>query len=157
VLGTFLECPYLLKETVLTETHFSDPKHRKLFAAMKRIAQQGDEPDIVTLSTTEDVANFGGLSYLNEISAFANETKFDQYEVLVLDEWKEREKRRILVVAAQENWDVDKITTALTRLNEGRITDHHDIRFATRGSRSAVGRPSGKWVRRRALVNLTKC
>lgn len=83
--------------------------------------------DIVTLSTREDVANFGGLSYLNEISAFANETKFDQYEVLVLDEWKEREKRRILVVAAQENWDVDKITTALTRLNEGRITDHHDI------------------------------
>lgn len=126
VLGTFLECPYLLKETVLTETHFSDPKHRKLFAAMKRIAQQ-DQLDIVTLSTREDVANFGGLSYLNEISAFANETKFDQYEVLVLDEWKEREKRRILVVAAQENWDVDKITTALTRLNEGRITDHHDI------------------------------
>ncbi|MED5040830.1 DnaB-like helicase C-terminal domain-containing protein [Geobacillus stearothermophilus] len=126
VLGTFLECPYLLKETVLTETHFSDPKHRKLFAAMKRIAQQ-DELDIVTLSTREDVANFGGLSYLNEISAFANETKFDQYESLVLDEWKEREKRRILVVATQENWDIDKITTALTRLNEGRITDHHDI------------------------------
>ncbi|KYD28543.1 replicative DNA helicase [Geobacillus stearothermophilus] len=127
VLGTFLECPYLLKETILTEAHFSDPKHRKLFAAMKRIAQQGDEPDIVTLSTTEDVADFGGISYLNEVSAFANETKFDQYETLVLDEWKEREKRRILVVAAQENWSVEKITTALTRLNEGRTTDHHDI------------------------------
>lgn len=127
LLGTFLENQYLLRDTILNAEQLEDERHRRLFETMKRLVAQNQAVDIVTLATVADVAEFGGVSYLNELADYADENKFEQYEQLVLDAWKDREKNRILTKAAQENWPIDRITKELDKLNQARIDDHASI------------------------------
>ncbi|WP_096224871.1 DnaB-like helicase C-terminal domain-containing protein [Geobacillus sp. FJAT-46040] len=127
LLGTFLEHQYLLRDTILNAEQLEDERHRRLFETMKRLVAQNQAVDIVTLATVADVAEFGGVSYLNELADYADENKFEQYEQLVLDAWKDREKKRILTKAAQENWPIDRITKELDKLNQARIDDHSSI------------------------------
>ncbi|GAB6891125.1 replicative DNA helicase [Geobacillus stearothermophilus] len=127
ILGTFLEHQYLLKDTILNTHHFEEARHRRLFDTMKQLVNDGKMVDIVSLAMAADIAELGGVSYLNELADYANEQKFEQYEQLVLDSWKEREKKRILTVAAQENWPIDRITSELDKLNQARLDDYSSI------------------------------
>lgn len=39
-----------------------------------------------------NIDGIGGLSYVNELLTYADETKFEEYEKLVFESWREREK-----------------------------------------------------------------
>jgi replicative DNA helicase len=59
---------------------------------------------LITLTTLPNLESFSGMSYLSELLSFADLEKFEGLEKLILDLWKEREKRNILTDAANNNW-----------------------------------------------------
>lgn len=127
VLGTFIKENYLIKETSLTADHFSGERHKRLFAEIKKLSQQDKGIDVITLSTLPILNELGGMSYLNELVSFANGEKIEEYETLVLEAWKEREKKNILTKAAFEDWGIDEVMSALDKINESKTDDHTSI------------------------------
>jgi replicative DNA helicase len=54
------------------------------------------------------------MSYLSELLSYADLEKFEGIEELILDFWKEWEKRNILtVVAAMNDWEIAKVIAEL--------------------------------------------
>ena len=68
---------------------------------MVDLNQAGKNLDLITLTTLPDLDSFGGMSYLSELLSFANIEKFDEVEELIIDGWKQREKRNILTMASE--------------------------------------------------------
>ena len=130
VLGAFLKENYLLKDTILKPDHFEEVKNKQLFSEMQKLVQQNKAVDVVTLTTAPSLKQLGGISYLNEIQSFGNVEKFEEYETLILEKWKEREKKNILTTATFEDWSVEKVTTELNKLSESRVDDHISIQEA---------------------------
>ena len=89
--------------------------------------QQGKLVDLVTLSTTVDMEPCGGISYLHDLQSCTNVKKFEEYEWLVLEKWKEREKSNILTIAKEEDWEIQKVIHALDQINETKIDDYLPI------------------------------
>lgn len=127
LLGTFLKDNDLIRDTIVKPEHFGEPQHRFLMKSMKKLIEDGQEADAVTLSFHDDPANFGGMSYLNNLTLHANSLKIEEYEELVLAGWKEREKRNILTIAATEDWEIQKVINSLDSINEIRVDDHQSI------------------------------
>lgn len=130
ILGTFLKENHLLKDTVLKPEHFSEERNKRLFGEMKRFVQQDKGVDIVTLSTSENLEQLGGMTYISELEDFANAEKIDEYETILLEDWKDREKRNILTKAAFENWSIDRISSELDKINVAKVDDHKSIKDA---------------------------
>ena len=130
ILGTFLKNNFLLKDTILRPKHFEEEQNKQLFAEMQKLTMQGRGVDVVTLSTIPSLSEIGGVSYLNDIQSFANVEKFDEYESIILEKWKEREKKNILTTATFENWSIEKVTAALDKLNETKSDDYTPIQEA---------------------------
>lgn len=127
-LGTILKENYLVKETFLKPEHFGEERHKALFEEVKKLVSQGKPADRVTLSLSPKIQSFGGLTYINELLTYADESKFEDYEKLVLESWKERQKRNILQLSQLKDWPVDKVITELDKINESIIDDHHSIK-----------------------------
>jgi replicative DNA helicase len=127
ILGTFLKDNYLLKDTTLKPEQLEDTRHQKLFKIMLQLMRKGKPVDIITLSTVPFLEQLGGISYINELVSFADAEKIEEYESLVLDAWKEREKNNILTRAIQEGWSIEKITSSLDAINESKMDDHASI------------------------------
>jgi replicative DNA helicase len=127
LLGTFLKDNYLLKDTTLKPEQLEDTRHQKLFKIMLQLMRKGKPVDIITLSTVPFLEQLGGISYINELVSFADAEKIEEYESLVLDAWKEREKNNILTRAIQEGWSIEKITSSLDAINEAKMDDHASI------------------------------
>lgn len=127
-LGTILKENYLVKETFLKAEHFGEDRHKALFEEVKKLVSQGKPADRVTLSLSPKIQSFGGLTYINELLTYADESKFEDYEKLVLESWKERQKRNILQLSQLQDWSVDKVITELDKINESIIDDHHSIK-----------------------------
>lgn len=127
-LGTILKENYLVKETFLKSEHFGEDRHKALFEEVKKLVSQGKPADRVTLSLSPKIQSFGGLTYINELLTYADESKFEDYEKLVLESWKERQKRNILQLSQLQDWSVDKVITELDKINESIIDDHHSIK-----------------------------
>lgn len=132
-LGTLLKENHLIKDSLLKEFHFEENRHRQLFKHMKDLTAAGQSVDIVTLSVQADLPSIGGVSYLNEIVTYANAEKVDEYEKLVSDAWKEREKRNILEIAKNQDWEIGKVIKALDDINEVKTDDHKPIQDALAG------------------------
>ncbi|MBO0994643.1 replicative DNA helicase [Bacillus sp. SD088] len=124
LLGCMMKENHLIGDTMIKSGHFADPRHQALFKQMRDRHQQGGTIDLVTLSTTVDLEPFGGISYLHDLQSFANVEKFEEYEELVLEKWKEREKRSILTIAKEEDWEIQKVIHALDQINEAKIDDY---------------------------------
>jgi len=127
LLGSFIQANYLIKDTLIQPTYFEDSRHKYLLQVMQGLIQKGNSVDVVTLSTLSDLQAIGGISYVNELKSYANVEKFDEYETLVLEDWREREKRRLLQKAISEDWDIDHVRQTLDALNQSKVSDHTSI------------------------------
>ncbi|MBP1913073.1 replicative DNA helicase [Lederbergia galactosidilyticus] len=127
LLGCMMKENYLIGDTMIKAEHFADPRHQALYKQMQMRHQQGKLVDLVTLSTTVDMEPCGGISYLHDLQSCTNVKKFEEYEWLVLEKWKEREKSNILTIAKEEDWEIQKVIHALDQINETKIDDYLPI------------------------------
>ncbi|MCU9613138.1 DNA helicase [Caldibacillus lycopersici] len=126
-LGSLMKENYLMKDTIITPNQLVEVRHQQLMMQMLELHQSGKGVDLITLSTLPNLAYFGGISYLNELLAHADIDKFGEIEDLILEEWKEREKRNILTIAAKDNWEISKVITHLDKINHVKMNDHSSI------------------------------
>jgi replicative DNA helicase len=76
---------------------------------MLELKQAGRNIDVITLTTLPDLSSLGGASYLFGLLSYADVENFDSTEKLILDLWKEREKRNILSLASLQDWEISKV------------------------------------------------
>ncbi|WP_053362538.1 DnaB-like helicase C-terminal domain-containing protein [Bacillus sp. FJAT-27251] len=129
-LGSLMKAEYLLKDTVIQPEQLESTRHKELMRRMVEFNQAGKNIDLLHLTTLSDLESFGGISYLSELLSFADVEKFDGTEKLLLDLWKEREKRNILNMAAMNNWEISKVIAELDKINQGKMEDHTSIQQA---------------------------
>src|SRR5690606_27980824 len=128
LLGTLLKNNYLIRDIALTPMHLESPQHRLLLKTMQDLTREGKSVDVAIVSVSVDVESIGGVSYLNDLLAMSKPKKLDDYENIILDAWKEREKKNILVKAQEEDWDIEKINESLEMLNQSKADDLVDIK-----------------------------
>src|SRR3954467_6111332 len=117
-LGSLMKAEYLLKDTVIKPEQLESTRHQQLLRRMREVTQAGGNIDLISLTTLSDLESFGGMSYLSELLSFANIEKFDSTEKLILNLWKEREKRNILTMAAMNDWEIAKVIGELDKINQ---------------------------------------
>lgn len=127
-LGTVLKENYLINETVITKEHLEDSRHKELFSIIKELVNQGKPADRVTLAMHPKIHAIGGLTYVNELLSYADPSRFEEYEELVFEAWREKEKNRILTQAKMENWDIERLTGELEKINFRKVDDYSSIR-----------------------------
>ncbi len=129
-LGSLMKADYLIKDTVIRPEQLESGRHKELMRRMIDFNQSGKNVDLITLTTLPDLESFGGMSYLSELLAFADIEKFDEIEELVIEAWKEREKRNILTLAALKDWEIGKVIAELDNINQLKMNDHTSIQQA---------------------------
>jgi replicative DNA helicase len=97
---------------------------------MLELTRAGKNSDLISMTTLPDLESLGGMSYLSELLSYADLEKFDGMEKLVLDLWKEREKRNILSVAAMNDWEIAKVIGELDKINQMKMDDHTSLQQA---------------------------
>ena len=127
LLGTILKGNHLLDDTMIKPEHFEEGRHRLLMHLMKKIRSHGRTVDAITLALEGDPERFGGVSYVHELCSYANPVQFEEYEQIVIEHWKEREKRNLLTLALKEDWEMERVCTSLSDLNEAKVDDHKSI------------------------------
>ncbi|MFD2445461.1 DnaB-like helicase C-terminal domain-containing protein [Bacillus sp. CGMCC 1.16607] len=129
-LGTLMKAEYLLKDTVIQPEQLESTRHQQLMRRMSGLIQSGKNVDLITFTTLPDLELFGGMSYLSELLSYADVEKFEGVEKLILDLWKEREKRNILTRAAMNDWEIAKVIGELDKINTMKMDDHTSIQQA---------------------------
>ena len=129
-LGSLLKAEYLLKDTVVLPEQLENTRHKDLMRKMVELNRAGKNVDLISLTTLPDLDSYGGMSYLSELLAFADLEKFEGMEKLILEQWKEREKRNILTVAAMNDWEIARVVTELDNINQLKMVDHTPIQQA---------------------------
>jgi replicative DNA helicase len=129
-LGTLMKAEYLLKDTVIRPEQLESTRHKEIMRRMLELTQSGKNIDLITFTTQPNLESLGGMSYLSEVLSYANVEKFDCVEKLILDLWKEREKRNILTVAAAHDWEIAKVMTELDKINHLKMEDHTSLHQA---------------------------
>ncbi len=129
-LGSLIKAEYLLKDTVIQPEQLESTRHKELMRRMVEFNRVGKRVDLITLTTLPDLKLFGGMSYLSELLSYADVEKFDAMEKLILDSWKEREKRNILTVAAMNDWEIAKVIAELDKINQMKMDDHTSLQNA---------------------------
>ena len=129
-LGTLMKAEYLLKDTVIQPEQLESTRHQEIMRRMLELNQAGKNIDLITFTTLPDLQSLGGMSYLSELLSFANLEKFDGMEKLILDLWKEREKRSILTLAAMNDWSISKVLAELDKINQLKMDDHTSLQQA---------------------------
>ncbi|MGI8384151.1 replicative DNA helicase [Robertmurraya sp. P23] len=129
-LGSLMKAEYLLKDTVIQPEQLELSRHKELMRRMLEFNQAGKNIDLITLTTLPDLESFGGMSYLSELLSHADVEKFDGLEQLILDSWKEREKRNILTIATMNDWEVAKVISELDKINQAKMDDHTPLKQA---------------------------
>jgi replicative DNA helicase len=126
-LGSLMKAEYLLKDTVIKPEQLESTRHQHLLRRMREVTQAGGNIDLISLTTLSDLESLGGMSYLSELLSFADIEKFDSTEKLILNLWKEREKRNILTMAAMHDWEIAKVIGELDKINQLKMVDHTSI------------------------------
>ncbi|MCM3711531.1 replicative DNA helicase [Sporosarcina luteola] len=127
VLGSMLKENYLITDSGLAVSQFGDPVHKMIFQSMKELRASGKMVDFVTLLTTFSPRDLGGANYVKDLTNYAHIEKFDDYVGVMLDVWREREKRNVLHIAGQENWPIDRVISELDTIMDNRVSDHSAI------------------------------
>ncbi|MBO1511191.1 replicative DNA helicase [Metabacillus bambusae] len=129
-LGSLMKAEYLLKDTVIQPEHLERTQHRELMRRMLELKEAGKNVDLITMTTLPDLKSLGGMSYLSELLSFADVEKFEGIEKLILDLWKEREKKNILTIAANNDWEIAKVVAELDKINQTKMDDHTSLQQA---------------------------
>lgn len=129
-LGSLLKAQYLLKDTVIQPEQLESTQHRKIMITMLELTGKGKTVDLITFTTLPELHSLGGMSYLSELFSYGDVEKFEEMEKLLLDQWKEREKRNILTVAAMHDWDIAKVIAQLDKINQVQLDDYTPIQQA---------------------------
>ncbi|MBZ5753712.1 DnaB-like helicase C-terminal domain-containing protein, partial [Metabacillus rhizolycopersici] len=132
-LGSLMKAEYLLGDTVIQPEQLEGTRHKELMRRMVEFSRAGKNIDLISLTTLPDLESFGGMSYLSELLSYADLEKFEGIEKLILDLWKEREKRNILTVAAMNDWEIAKVIAELDKINQMKMDDHTSIQQALSG------------------------
>lgn len=127
-LGTILKENYLINETTIAKEHLEDARHKELFAVIKELVSQGKSADRVTLAMHPKIQAIGGLTYINELLSYSDPSKFEEYEELVFESWREKQKDKILTQAKLEDWDIDRLMNEFEKINFKKVDDHASIR-----------------------------
>ncbi|MCM3569320.1 DnaB-like helicase C-terminal domain-containing protein [Neobacillus mesonae] len=129
-LGSLMKTEYLLNDTVIQPEHLESMRHKELLRRMVELKRNGKNIDLLDLTTLHDLESFGGMSYLSELLSYADPEKFDKTEKLILESWKEREKKNILTLAAMNDWEIAKVITELDKINQVKMEDHTPLQQA---------------------------
>ncbi|MCM3667880.1 DNA helicase [Mesobacillus maritimus] len=129
-LGSLMKAEYLIKDTVIQPEQLESTRHKELMRKMVELNRAGKNIDLLHLTTFLDLESFGGISYLSELLSFSDVEKFDRTEKLILELWKEREKKNILTIAALNDWEIAKVIAELDKINQGKMEDHTSIQQA---------------------------
>jgi replicative DNA helicase len=129
-LGSLIKAEYLLKDTVIQPEQLESTRHKEIMRKMLDLTQAGKNIDLISFTTLPDLESLGGMSYLSELLSYADLEKFDGIEKLILDLWKEREKRNILNVAAINDWEIAKVIGELDKINQAKMDDHTSLHQA---------------------------
>lgn len=127
ILGTMLVNNYLINDSMLSIEQFTSGVRKNIYQAMKNAMSEYQSCDIVTLLTTNNPESLGGANYLTSLQDLNNESRFEEYTEIVVDQWRERKKQNILEIAKQENWSIEKISHELSDIVSNRVDDYHDI------------------------------
>jgi replicative DNA helicase len=122
-----MKAEYLLKDTAIKPQQLESTRHQLIMSRMLEFTSTGKNLDIITFTTQSDLDELGGISYLAELLAFADIEKIDELETLILEQWKEREKRNILTLAAMKDWEITKVIAELDQINQVKMDDHTPI------------------------------
>ncbi|WP_175639393.1 replicative DNA helicase [Metabacillus schmidteae] len=129
-LGSLIKAEYLLKDTVIQPEQLENTRHKELMRRMLELKKAGKNVYLFSLTTLPDLESFGGMSYLSELESYADPEKFEDLEKLILDMWKEREKRNILNIAAINDWEISKVIAELDNINQAKMDDHTPLELA---------------------------
>jgi replicative DNA helicase len=126
-MGSLMKAGFLIKDTVTRSEQLESTIHQELMRKMIQLTRNGKNIDLITLSTLPELDSFGGLSNLVDLLSYADIEKFEDLEVVLIDVWKEREKRNILKIASLNNWEIAKVIAELDKINQVTIHDHSSI------------------------------
>lgn len=116
LLGSMFQENYLITDSNIDTDAFTKQFHKNIFSGMRELASQSKAVDYITLLSTRVVAELGGANYVADLRNFANVAKFDDYRTILLNDWKERRKKNILVQAQSEDWSIFEIQKALDKI-----------------------------------------
>lgn len=119
---------YLIADSNLEAAHFISQVHQNIFTSMLQLVSERKAVDYITLLTTREPIELGGANYLAELGSFASATKFEEYETIVLENWRERSKRQMMEQAQQEDWGIVEIQHALDKLMTQYTTTNTSIK-----------------------------
>ena len=129
-LGCFIKANYLIKDTVIHPEQLEGATHKVLMQRMLDFSNAGKSIDLISLTTMPDLENFGGMSYLSSLLSHADVEKFEEFETLILELWKEREKKNILTLASHGDWEITRVIAELDKINEVKMNDHTPLNQA---------------------------
>ncbi|MEH7388414.1 DnaB-like helicase C-terminal domain-containing protein [Bacillus sp. JJ1521] len=129
-LGCLIKANYLIKDTVIGPEQLEQVTHQELMRRMVDFSNKGKSIDLISLTTIPDLYNFGGMSYLSSLLSHADVEKFEEFEALIIDLWKEREKKNILTLANMGNWEISKVIAELDKINQVKMNDHTPLNQA---------------------------
>jgi replicative DNA helicase len=129
-LGSLMKAEYLLADTVIQPEHLEGGRHKELLRKMVQFKRAGKNLDLISLSTLPDLDAVGGMSYLSELLSYADIEKFEGVEKLILESWKDREKRNILTVAVTNDWEIARVVSELDKINQLKLEDHTSLQQA---------------------------
>nr|WP_246869505.1 DnaB-like helicase C-terminal domain-containing protein [Priestia megaterium] len=129
-LGSLMKAEYLLQDTIIQPEQLESTRHKEIMRRMVELKRTGKNVDLITWTTLPDLDSLGGMSYLSELLSYADLEKFDVTEKLILDLWKEREKRNILTLASMNDWEIVKVITELDKINQMKMEDHTSLQQA---------------------------
>jgi replicative DNA helicase len=115
---------------VIQPEQLESTRNKEIMRRMLELTLAGKNIDLISFTTLPDLESLGGMSYLSELLSYADLEKFDGTEKIILDLWKEREKRNILNVAAINDWEIAKVIGELDKINQAKMDDHTSLQQA---------------------------
>ncbi|MFJ5771427.1 replicative DNA helicase [Psychrobacillus sp. NPDC093180] len=116
ILGTMLKENYLISDSGIHAEYFNTQIHKNIFLGMQELVSTNKPADYITLLTVKEPSELGGANYLLDLINFENTVKFEQYQKILSDHWREQKKNNILFQAQAENWELPAIQKALDNL-----------------------------------------
>ncbi|PIC98590.1 DNA helicase [Sporosarcina sp. P29] len=118
LLGAMFEENYLILDSHMQAKFFQGHVHQMIYMVMRDLAQKGKPVDYITVMTGREPSELGGVNYVYGLKRFANVVRFDEYEEMLINQWKKQETARILQQAIEHEWSTDDVLRALGELEE---------------------------------------
>jgi replicative DNA helicase len=123
VIGTILLEGTLFETLTIEPGHFYEPRHQRIFEAMREINSQGKAIDVVTVTHElgDDIQSVGGVMYLTQlVESIPSTISLKHYESIVFESYRARETRKLAMQYAEDPSDEDlhKLINNLEKTSE---------------------------------------